>query len=80
LARPAEALAHALVMNHKTLHGLCPSCLHRTRRGVGGGLIRYLVHDDIPMATDGDDISIHRTEEMEKYDSPPASVWSHSCI
>jgi hypothetical protein len=32
-----------------------------------GGSIRYLTHDDVPMATDGDDISICRTEEMEKY-------------
>jgi hypothetical protein len=32
-----------------------------------GGSIRYLAHDDIPMATDGDDISIRSTEEMEKF-------------
>jgi hypothetical protein len=30
---------------------------------------RYLAHDDIPEATDGDDISIRTTEEMEKYKS-----------
>jgi hypothetical protein len=36
----------------------------------GGGSIRYLAHDNIPMATDGDDISIHSTEEIEKYESP----------
>jgi hypothetical protein len=35
---------------------------HETR-----GLICYLAHDDVPMATDGDDISICSTEEMEKY-------------
>jgi hypothetical protein len=34
-----------------------------------GGSICYLAHDDIPMATDSDDISIHITEEMEKYES-----------
>jgi hypothetical protein len=34
-----------------------------------GGLIRYLAYDDIPMAMDGNDISIHSTEEMEKYES-----------
>jgi hypothetical protein len=34
-----------------------------------GGSIRYLAHDDIPMATDDDDISICSTEEMEKYES-----------
>jgi hypothetical protein len=37
---------------------------HETR-----GSIRYLVHDDVPMAMDGDDTSIRRTEEMEKYES-----------
>jgi hypothetical protein len=30
---------------------------------------RYLAHDDIPEAMDGHDISIHTTEEMEKYES-----------
>jgi hypothetical protein len=45
------------------------------------GLSRYLAHDDVLEATDGDDISIFSTEEMEKYESlPPARVWSHSCI
>jgi hypothetical protein len=39
------------------------------RGAGGGGLIRYLAHDDVPMATDGDDISIHSIEEMEKYES-----------
>jgi hypothetical protein len=29
----------------------------------------YLAHDDVPEATDGDDISICTTEEMEKYES-----------
>jgi hypothetical protein len=37
---------------------------HETR-----GLIRYLAHDDVPMAIDGDDISICNTKEMEKYES-----------
>jgi hypothetical protein len=34
-----------------------------------GGSIRYLAHDDVPITTDGDDISIRSTEEMEKYES-----------
>jgi hypothetical protein len=34
---------------------------HRTTR-----LSHYLAHDDIPETMDGDDISIHTTEEMEK--------------
>jgi hypothetical protein len=53
------------------------SCLHRTRPG---GLILYLAHDNVPMATDDDYISICSIEEMEKYESLPARVWSHSCI
>jgi hypothetical protein len=32
------------------------------------GLSRYLAHDDVPVAMDGDDISIHTTEEMNKYE------------
>jgi hypothetical protein len=33
------------------------------------GSIHYLIDDDVPEATDNDDISIHTTEEMEKYES-----------
>jgi hypothetical protein len=33
------------------------------------GSSRYLTHDDVPEAIDGDDISICTTEEMEKYES-----------
>jgi hypothetical protein len=33
------------------------------------GSSRYLAHDDVPAATDGDDISIHTIKEMEKYES-----------
>jgi hypothetical protein len=33
------------------------------------GTCRYLAHDEVPEATDGDDISIRTTEEMEKYKS-----------
>jgi hypothetical protein len=54
------------MMDHKTLHGLRPSCFHRKR---SEGLIRYLALDDVLMATDSDDISIRSTEQMEKYDS-----------
>jgi hypothetical protein len=31
------------------------------------GSSRYLAHDDIPKAIDGNNISIRTTEEMEKY-------------
>jgi hypothetical protein len=33
------------------------------------GLSCYLAHDDVPEATNSDDISICTTEEMEKYES-----------
>jgi hypothetical protein len=33
------------------------------------GLSHYLAHDDVPVAIDGDDISIRTIEEMEKYES-----------
>jgi hypothetical protein len=33
------------------------------------GLSHYLAHDDVPVATDGDDISIRTTKEMGKYES-----------
>jgi predicted glycosyltransferase len=32
------------------------------------GSIHYLPHDDVLAATDGDDISIHTTKEMERYE------------
>jgi hypothetical protein len=38
-----------------------------------GGSIRYLAHDDIPMATDGDDISMHRGDGEVRV-PPPSSV------
>jgi hypothetical protein len=42
---------------------------------TGGGSICYPAHDDVPMATDGDDISIHTTVEMEKYESLHTRVY-----
>jgi hypothetical protein len=33
------------------------------------GSSHYLAHDDVSEATNSDDISIHTTEEMEKYES-----------
>jgi hypothetical protein len=35
-----------------------------------------LAHNDVPEFMDGDDISIHTTEEMEKYES----LCHHSCL
>jgi hypothetical protein len=42
-----------------------------------GGSIRYLAHDDVPMAINGDDISIHSSEEMEKYESLRQREFGH---
>jgi hypothetical protein len=44
------------------------------------GLSRYLAHDDIPEATDGDDISIRTTKEMEKYESLHHREFAHTRI
>jgi hypothetical protein len=41
------------------------------------GSSRYLALDDIPAATDGDDISIRTTEEMEKYESLRCQEFAH---
>jgi hypothetical protein len=44
------------------------------------GSIHYLAHDDVHIATDGDDISIDSTEEMEKYDSLHQREFGHTCV
>jgi hypothetical protein len=48
---------------------------HETR-----GSIRYLAHDDVTMATDGIDISIGSTEEMEKYESLHHREFGHTRV
>jgi hypothetical protein len=45
-----------------------------------GGSIHYLAHHDVPMATDGDGISIRSTEEMEKYESPRHREFGHTHV
>jgi hypothetical protein len=40
----------------------------------------YLAHDDVPKATNSDDISIRTTEEMEKYESLHHREFSHTRI
>jgi hypothetical protein len=40
----------------------------------------YLAHDDVPGATDGDDISIRSTEDMEKYESLNRRKYAHTRI
>jgi hypothetical protein len=42
------------------------------------GSRHYLAHDDVPEGTDGDDISIHTTEEMEKYESLHRREFAHT--
>jgi hypothetical protein len=41
---------------------------------------RYLAHGDVPMATDGDDISICTTEEMNKYESLQHREFAHTHV
>jgi hypothetical protein len=43
-------------------------------------LSRYLAHDAIPKATDGDDISIRTIEEMEKYESLHHREFAHTRV
>jgi hypothetical protein len=45
-----------------------------------GGSIRSLAHDDVPMATDSNNISIHSTEEMEKYESLCQREFGHTHV
>jgi hypothetical protein len=40
----------------------------------------YLAHDDVPEATNDDDISIRTTEEMEKYESLRLQEFVHTRI
>jgi hypothetical protein len=44
------------------------------------GLSHYLAHDDVPDATNSDDIPIYTTAEMEKYESLRHRECSHTCI
>jgi hypothetical protein len=44
------------------------------------GSSHYLAHDDVPVATDGDDISICTAEEMEKYESLCHREFAHTHV
>jgi hypothetical protein len=44
------------------------------------GSIHYLAHDDVPMAMDGDDISIHTTEEKNKNESLRHREFAHTHV
>jgi hypothetical protein len=45
-----------------------------------GGSIRYLAHDDVPMAMNDDDISIRSTVEMKKYESLRQREFGHTRV
>jgi hypothetical protein len=49
--------------------------LHETAESIC-----YLAHDDVPAATDSDDISICTTEEMEKYESLRHREFAHTHV
>jgi hypothetical protein len=44
------------------------------------GSSRYVAHDDVPKATNSDDISIRTTREMEKYESLRGREFAHTRI
>jgi hypothetical protein len=44
------------------------------------GSSNYLAHDDVPEATDGNDISIYTTEEMGKYESLHHREFAHTRV
>jgi hypothetical protein len=44
------------------------------------GSSRYFAHDDVLAAMDGDEISIHTTEEMKKYESLHRREFAHTHI
>jgi hypothetical protein len=44
------------------------------------GSSHYLAHDDVSTTMDGDDISIHTTEEIEKYESLRRREFAHTRV
>jgi hypothetical protein len=44
------------------------------------GSSHHLAHDDVPATTDGEDISIRSTEEMEKYESHRRGEFAHTRV
>jgi hypothetical protein len=44
------------------------------------GSSHYLEHDDTPEATEGDDVSIHTIEEIEKYESLQHREFAHTHV
>jgi hypothetical protein len=44
------------------------------------GSSHYFAHDDVPTTTDGNDISIRTTEEMEKYESLRHQEFAHTHV
>jgi hypothetical protein len=56
-----------------------PSFFMPSLHGVVGSS-HYLEHDDTPEATEGDDISIHTIEEIEKYESLHHREFAHTHV
>jgi hypothetical protein len=44
------------------------------------GVTPFLTHDDVLEATDGNNISIRTTEEMEKFESLHHQEFGHTCV
>jgi hypothetical protein len=44
------------------------------------GSSHYLAHDDVPVATDGNDISIRTTKEVNKYKSLRHREFAHTRV
>jgi hypothetical protein len=79
LPSPSSRGSHSLLGDNESQDSLrslsfVPS-LHGTIE-----LSRYLAHDDVPAATDGDDISIRTTKEMEKYECLHRQEFAHTHI
>jgi hypothetical protein len=55
------------------------SCFLPSPHGTTGSS-RYLAHDDVLEATNGDDISIRTTEEMERYESLRHREFAHTRV
>jgi hypothetical protein len=64
-------------MDHKNLHGLHPSCLHRTRSGDRSAILHMMTFLWPWTAMTFPSVALRRWRSMS---SPPARVWSHSSI
>jgi hypothetical protein len=65
--------------NNGSQDSMRSSCFVPSLHGTAG-LKYYLPHDDVPEATDGNDISIRTIEEMEKYESLRHREFAHTRV